>query len=202
MMHTDNMWEGWWNMIDFLSDKFQFAMCRSGVVGKGAECDYKEEKLYRWVHQLYREGWFQCFCWLGWKIPNQNCELSDYMRILEIDPILLCMTWAWARCRSWCSEYAQTSVFWILQAQLWLLEILTECLHYKMLWFIQRVVLHTTFLLRLRQMLKELLPIHRYRLSDVRTSKILKSPISQEYPNMDLQQLIDGCTMGIFRWPH
>jgi hypothetical protein len=29
-----------------LFDKFQFVMCRSGVVGKGTKCDYKEEKLY------------------------------------------------------------------------------------------------------------------------------------------------------------
>jgi hypothetical protein len=33
-------------MVDFLCDQFHFALCRPGVVGKGAKCDYKEEKLY------------------------------------------------------------------------------------------------------------------------------------------------------------
>jgi hypothetical protein len=27
-------------------DKFQFVICRFGVVGKGAKCYHKEEKLY------------------------------------------------------------------------------------------------------------------------------------------------------------
>lgn len=160
-------------------DKVQFAMCRFGVVGKGAKCDYKEEKLYWRVHQLHREGWIQYFFWLGWKISNQNCELSDYRRVLQIGHILF-MTWVWAWCRSWCSEYAQTSAFWTLQAQLWLLEILTECLHYRMLWFIQRGVLHMIFLSRLLQISKELLLIHRYRITDAHTFKIFQSRINQE----------------------